>query len=104
MRWVKRHILKTGAPDKTLQSDHEIGPILDQQLHCRAGMVLIAIHGMEQRSLSSQPFVIGSRPNIGIHATQTAAVELRGSGDVTVTGPAHCTISKSGSGDVHCGA
>jgi len=30
-------------------------------------------------------------------------VEIRGSGDVNVAGPARCTISKAGSGDVHCG-
>lgn len=42
--------------------------------------------------------------NIGIHATETAAIELRGSGDVTVAGTARCTIDKSGSGDVRCGA
>ena len=36
--------------------------------------------------------------DIGIRATETAAVELRGSGDVTVAGPARCTINKIGLG------
>lgn len=47
--------------------------------------------------------VMGSG-DIGIRATETAAVELRGSGDVTVAGPARCTINKTGSGDVRCNA
>jgi hypothetical protein len=33
---------------------------------------------------------------------ETADVSIMGSGDVVVTGPAKCTISKMGSGEVRC--
>jgi hypothetical protein len=33
---------------------------------------------------------------------QTADVSIMGSGDVVVTGPARCSVSKMGSGDVRC--
>jgi hypothetical protein len=29
-------------------------------------------------------------------------VVLAGSGDVTIAGPASCSVTRSGSGDVHC--
>jgi hypothetical protein len=34
---------------------------------------------------------------------ETADVSIMGSGDVTVSGPAKCSVNKMGSGDVRCG-
>ena len=45
---------------------------------------------------------IAGSGDINGHATGTADVKIMGSGDVTVTGGAKCTVSKAGSGDVHC--
>ncbi len=59
---------------------------------------------LAQLETAAATLAVAGSGNIGIRATETAAVELRGSGDVTVAGPARCTISKSGSGDVRCGA
>jgi hypothetical protein len=42
--------------------------------------------------------------SLAIHASETAEGSLRGSGSVTVHGPAHCAITRSGSGHVRCGA
>ncbi len=57
-----------------------------------------------QLEAAAATLAVAGSGNIGIRATETAAIELRGSGDVNVAGPARCTISKAGSGDVHCGA
>ena len=59
---------------------------------------------LAQLEAAAATLAVAGSGNIGIRATQTAAIELRGSGDVTVAGPARCTISKSGSGDVRCNA
>lgn len=42
--------------------------------------------------------------NAHIRATRTADVSIVGSGDVIVDGSAHCSVSKMGSGELHCGA
>lgn len=59
---------------------------------------------LDRLEAANATLAVAGSGDIGIRATQTAAIEIRGSGDVTVTGPARCTISKSGSGDVRCGA
>ena len=38
-----------------------------------------------------------------VRASDTAALSMVGSGDVTVSGGARCTTSKMGSGSVRCG-
>jgi hypothetical protein len=58
---------------------------------------------LDRLEAANATLAVAGSGDIGIRATQTAAIELRGSGDVTVAGPARCTISKSGSGDAHCG-
>jgi hypothetical protein len=58
---------------------------------------------LAQLETAAATLAVAGSGNIGIRATETAAIELRGSGDVTVAGPARCTIDKSGSGDVRCG-
>lgn len=45
--------------------------------------------------------IVGSG-NVTAHATETAAVEMMGSGDAEITGGAKCSVNKNGSGDVHC--
>jgi hypothetical protein len=37
------------------------------------------------------------------HASETADVDIMGSGDVELAGSAKCSISKMGSGNVRCG-
>lgn len=59
---------------------------------------------LAQLETAAATLAVAGSGNIGIRATETAAIELRGSGDITVAGPARCTIDKSGSGDVRCGA
>ena len=46
---------------------------------------------------------IAGSGNVAAHATETADVDIMGSGDVDLTGGAKCSISKAGSGNVHCG-
>lgn len=45
---------------------------------------------------------IAGSGDVRAHATQTAQVDIMGSGDVDISGGAKCTISKAGSGNVHC--
>ena len=40
--------------------------------------------------------------NVRANASDTAKIEIMGSGDVTITGGAKCTVDKAGSGNVIC--
>jgi hypothetical protein len=46
---------------------------------------------------------IAGSGGVSAHATETADVSIAGSGDVDLSGGAKCSVSKMGSGNVHCG-
>lgn len=45
---------------------------------------------------------IAGSGGVRAHASGTADVDIMGSGDVDISGGAKCTVSKAGSGNVHC--
>ena len=45
---------------------------------------------------------IAGSGSVSANATGTADVEILGSGDVNISGGAKCSVSKNGSGNVHC--
>ena len=72
---------------------------------CGAGTAKIAgsgdmkLDGLKCATLSAS---IAGSGNIRVVATQTANLSMIGSGDITLTGGARCTVSSAGSGKARC--
>lgn len=56
--------------------------------------------GLQSRSAGA---TVHGSGNVRLHATETVDANLSGSGNITVTGGARCSVDKHGSGEVHCG-
>ena len=54
-------------------------------------------------AVSVNPLTVRDSYPVAANASESADVSIMGSGDVNVTGGAKCSVSKAGSGNVHCG-